>query len=325
MTRSIGTAAVLSILAAFSIGCIEGAESAASLSGSNVFVEIDELEAFTDCDAASNPDGGDFYISAAIEDATSGRRLIEVFRDELVQTWTGRVDIDDLSVAGLFRHEAGRSLYFAVGFNEFDGGASYDGTAARAHQYSWDDDGSCWLNFDESDCVRPGESRDFEIDLVDNEGPIICDAALRYTVSFERVSRSAAEYSSGLWEGPSGQLTIERGDSMSATIWICPGILTGVLVNPDAEDEITGAGTCRAGWLNDGELDYQLTARFVSDTAIRGEIAFSGDDETRTVPIEGTRELDYMRLWFSEEDVDPIGNITGPATWSGVARFERVD
>ncbi len=324
MTRSIGPAAMLSIFVACSIGCTEG-DPASSLSGTSVHVEIDELEAFTDCDPAGNPDGGDFYITAAIEDWTAGRRLLEVFNDELVQTWTGRVEIDDLDLAGLFRHEAGRSVYFAVGFNEFDGGSSYDGSIARAHRYDWDDDDACWLGFVDDDCVRPGESRAFEIDLVDDEGPIFCEATLRYDVHFDRVSRSAAAYAAGLWEGSTAQLTIDRGDATSATIWICPDILTGVLVDPDAEDEIAGAGTCRAGWLSDRELDYELTARFVSDTRIRGEIAFTGDGETRVLPIEGTRELDTMRLVFSERDVEPIGFITGPATWSGVAVLERVE
>jgi hypothetical protein len=325
MTRSTAIATMLSCIAAMTIGCGEGAGSAAALSGTALTVEIDELESFVDCDPPDNPNGGDFQISAGITDPTGfPPRTLDVFNDALVQARAELVEIDDLTATGGFRHEAGRTMYAAVSFREWEGGSIYDGQGARAHQYTWDDEKACWQSNLDDDCVAPGESRAFELDLIDNEGPSICEATLRYRLEFDRTTRSAATYAAGVWEGSGASLSVERGDSRSVTVWTCGPVLEGVFVNPDARDEIAGGGTCRAAWSPSGELDYEFLGRFVSDNDIRGTITFTGGGETRVIPVEGTRDLDRMRLQFRARDVAPIGTVTGPATWVGGATLEHV-
>lgn len=324
MSRSTSMAATIGLLAATVIGCGE-VDSAAALSGTALSVEIDELESYVDCDPPSNPEGGDFQISSGIVDPTGHPpRTLDIFNDALVQTWAGLVEIEDLAVSGVFRHEAGRTMYAVVSFREWEGGSSYDGQGAQAHQYTWDDERACWQSQLDDDCVSPGETRAFELDLIDNTGPSYCEAALRYRLEFDRTTRSAATYAAGVWEGSAASLSIQRGDATSVTVWTCSSILEGLLVNPDAEDEIAGGGTCRAGWMPSGELDYELLGRFVSDTEIRGTITFTGDGETRTLPVRGTRSLETMRLRFSQSDVAPIGDIPGTATWTGGATLDRV-
>lgn len=60
MTRPLAIATMLGCLAAMTIGCVEGADPAAALSGTALSVEIDELESFVNCDPPDNPNGGDF-------------------------------------------------------------------------------------------------------------------------------------------------------------------------------------------------------------------------------------------------------------------------
>ncbi len=297
------------------IGCaeLEGGAPIASgperVEGTMLALVIHELDVLDDCDP-SNGSPGDFYVSAGLVEESGGQdRSVGLIDSHLVSSYIAHNALD-LELAHVVPNEAGRQMRLVVGYNEHDGGSSYDGQAARAHRYTYQPAEDCWLDFTETECLAPGDRSTFEMAL--SEDPRArCRATLAYDIEVVPTTQSASEYAAGAWSGEGLMLSLarhrpeDRGEGV-AFAWECRGSgPIDLTIEPAREHEVVGGGACRAGTARSGQIDFLLEADFVDARRLEGTITFDVDGQRLGYPVEGERTLDTIQWRFAGTVADP--------------------
>jgi len=299
-----------------SVACGEPADG--RVDEATVALQLIEIDAQTECDSATNP--GDFWIDAEIRDLTfPGWSRIDQIQNALTQSHVGVTAVDQ-RLEGSLRQEPGREIRLDVYYDEYDGGDSYDGTAADSVTFSWDEEDWCWQQADDPAlCVAPGETAQFELPIDDPSGK--CHATLLWAFEAQTARRTPAEAHSGWWSF-GGELDIAITDTASGTEWTCVYGYAEAFVDPEADVEFQGQGDCERAYFRDSySLGFSIEGRFLSDTEVSGVMVFESESVLYEVSFEGTRTLRSLAITLSEVIEDPLGG--GDLHWQGTFEMRQ--